>query len=593
MAETNAGERSAASVPGGQGGGVAGRSQQGPGEPTANQGLKLDVFQLSDVGRVRTSNEDFADYHIPQDPKQIQQKGMLFLVADGMGGHQAGEVASQQAVRFVVGQYFGDTTHDISTSLSRAFRAANRLVHEQAKADPDKAGMGTTLVGAAVLGHKVYIANVGDSRAYLVGQSGTVQITEDHSWVEEQVRAGLLSPEQARVHPQRNLVTRALGSKPSVEVDLFEGQIGKGDALVLCTDGLTNYVRDAEIEAIVRQNSARDAGQILVDLAKERGGRDNITVMIVSAGTAAPVAARRVSKPARGVPVTALLVGVTILLAVVAAGVIFLPGLLRQSERQLDVTTGVSPSASVVPTLPTAEAPATPAVASTATAGGAELPVERTPGEVTAAVTPEEGSAGTAAVEIPTGTPGSPTETLVPTYTPSSTATPTATATQTATPTQTRLPLQPPVLLDPREDDELQGEVEFEWSYSGVLPPGESFQVLIWKDGVPGPHEGAAGFWREPGPTRFKQKINLDEIDATMAGEDNYRWTVVVVNIESGQRKTAEGDGRRFHYLGRPATPTPKPSGCESVDCEADCEWPPPPAVCPYLCVFCCGGCHY
>jgi len=127
------------------------------------------------------------------------------------------------------------------------------------------------------------VANVGDSRAYLVGRKGITRITEDHSWVEEQVQAGMLTPEQARTHPQRNLVTRALGSRPAVEVDLYEGVIADGDCLVLCTDGLTNLVEDREIESAVRANRPEDAAQLLVEMAKERGGYDNVTVLVARA----------------------------------------------------------------------------------------------------------------------------------------------------------------------------------------------------------------------------------------------------------------------------------------------------------------------
>ena len=146
-------------------------------------------------------------------------------------------------------------------SLVRAVQAANQQIHAQAQTDPSKSGMGTTLVAAVILGRKVYVANVGDSRAYLINKGSMTQITDDHSWVEEQVRAGLLTPEQAKRHPQRNLVTRALGSKPSVDVDLFEGKVSTGDVILLCSDGLTGRVEDHEIAAIVRDHPPHEAAQ--------------------------------------------------------------------------------------------------------------------------------------------------------------------------------------------------------------------------------------------------------------------------------------------------------------------------------------------
>lgn len=552
MGDTNAGEHTTQPMDVDQGTRPTFIQPRGPGPEAVPGPIDLDIFQLSDVGRVRTRNEDFADYHVPQDPQQRQQKGMLFLVADGMGGHQAGDVASRQAVEYVVGQYYGDTQHDIGTSLVRAYRGANRLINEQAEADESKAGMGTTLVGAVVLGQKVFVANVGDSRAYLIGHGGTVQITEDHSWVEEQVRAGLLTPEQARVHPQRNLVTRALGSKASVEVDLFEGQINRGDSLLLCSDGLTGYVRDPEIEAIVRQNSPQDAGRQLVELAKERGGRDNITVMIVSARQAAPAVPVRAAKQKGALRIAPILVGVALLLAVVAAGIVFLPDILKGPTE--DATPSVVPSSTPTPTAPATVAPS-------------EAPPTDSLPEITQVPQVE----GTAAIPKPsetaTHTPGPATSTLAPTSTPTETGapTPTHTATVTQTPTNTltptATPLPTPELLQPTPDAELTGEVEFEWSYPGELQVDEAFQVVIWLEGATGVPQGAAGFVGEPGDNKGKQKINVDEIDNTAPGSGNYRWAVVVVDINTEERKTLPGEGRPFFYPGRPTGGNPLPPG--------------------------------
>jgi serine/threonine protein phosphatase PrpC len=242
----------------------------------------LQVAGLTDTGLVRPHNEDYVGCYVPPDPQQLAGKGSIYLVADGMGGHNAGQVASQGAVEFVVGQYYGDVTHDPRTSLVRAFRVANQRLLAQAQSDPSQAGMGTTLVTAVILGRKVYVANVGDSRAYVVNGKGIVQITEDHSWVAEGERHGQLTPGQARQHPHRNLVTRALGSRPSVDVDLFEGELHAGDMLLLCTDGLTGPVGDREIAAIVRTHPPEEAARLLVARANERGGHDNVSVLIVA-----------------------------------------------------------------------------------------------------------------------------------------------------------------------------------------------------------------------------------------------------------------------------------------------------------------------
>ncbi|MGQ9600984.1 MAG: Stp1/IreP family PP2C-type Ser/Thr phosphatase, partial [Anaerolineae bacterium] len=283
--------------------------------------LDLAVASLTDTGRSRSHNEDYVSYYLPPDPRQQARKGTIYLVADGMGGHNAGEVASQGAVELVIGQYYSDTTHDIPTSLMRAFHAANQQIYRWAQADPARSGMATTLVAAVILQRQVFIASVGDSRAYLIRNSQIAQITRDHSWVEEQVQAGLITADQARRHPQRNVVTRALGAKPSVEVDLFEGEIAEGDLLVLCTDGLTSHIEDAEIAAIVQQRPPVEAAQWLVAQANERGGSDNISVLIISARKAVPasVTVAAPSKPIRAARLIPVLVGIAAVLVGVAA----------------------------------------------------------------------------------------------------------------------------------------------------------------------------------------------------------------------------------------------------------------------------------
>jgi serine/threonine protein phosphatase PrpC len=261
---------------------------------TADSGvLTLTFAWQSDPGRVRSHNEDAVDVVIPTESRELARKGVLCLVADGMGGHRAGEVASKRAVEVVHERYYADGSTNLTASLAGAFRAANRDIYTRAQLDESRIGMGTTLVGAVILGDRVYIANVGDSRAYIAGREGFAQITDDHSWVEEQVRAGLLAPDQARGHPRRNLVTRALGTKPGVDVDLFEGALAPGDNLLLCSDGLTNLLEDREIEVILRERTPQEAVPLLVEAANERGGQDNITVVLVAAATRGVVGGRR------------------------------------------------------------------------------------------------------------------------------------------------------------------------------------------------------------------------------------------------------------------------------------------------------------
>jgi len=223
----------------------------------------------TDVGRVRTNNED-----------SLITSDHLFAVADGMGGHQGGEVASDLAVHTLEAMFTEPTTE----GLLEAARSANDAVLERASTDSDLHGMGTTLVAIAPMdGHEgVVWVNVGDSRLYLLRGGDLTQISEDHSLVQEAVRAGELSPEEAQTHPQRNIVTRALGIDPDVTIDGDSIDSVSGDRYLLCSDGLYDYVDDARIAATLRRiDDPSETSRELVRLANEAGGRDNITVIIV------------------------------------------------------------------------------------------------------------------------------------------------------------------------------------------------------------------------------------------------------------------------------------------------------------------------
>ncbi len=486
--------------------------------------MNFEVATLTDTGRARPHNEDSVDYHLPQDPHLMESKGGIYLVADGMGGHQAGEVASRQAIKSVIDQYYSDVTHDVGTSLVRAYKTANRLIYDEAQSDPAKAGMGTTLVAAAVVGRKVYVANVGDSRAYLIGQGRIAQITEDHSWVQEQIRAGLLTREQARLHPQRNVVTRALGSKPSVEVDLFEGQLADGDALLLCSDGMSGLVEDWEIETIVREQSAQDAVRSLVAKANEQGGMDNITVLIVDTRkekatvVAAPPAPSEGKKTFPTIPVLAGVAAVVIILLV--AGILLVPPLLRGEET-------ATATAGIAATTAPSDAPSSPI----------QTPV------------PSPFPSGTSLERGETASPAPPTVTRMPTRTPTLTVTPKPQSTQSpaATSTDGATPSLPAaVLVAPEEKDarSAAGKVRFRWTYPQSLKEGQAFQVLIWKDGAK-EHQGAAEYTRTT-----EQEIDLDTILPARGGPGDYWWSVVVVNEGTGDRLSPEAGPWRLVYAG-------------------------------------------
>jgi serine/threonine protein phosphatase PrpC len=230
-------------------------------------------------------------YVIPKDPQVMAKKGALFIVADGMGGHAAGEVASEIAVDTISTVYYQDEGDDVVASLVRSIKRANMYIHQRAAENMSRSGMGTTCVAAVLRGDMAAIANVGDSRAYMVRRGQGKQVSQDHSWVEEQVRAGLLTQEQAKSHAQRNVITRSLGTQPDIDIDIFTEKLEDGDSIVLCSDGLSNMVSDEDLQSIVDQFVPQESVYRLIERANESGGADNITAIVIhvlETGTEAP-----------------------------------------------------------------------------------------------------------------------------------------------------------------------------------------------------------------------------------------------------------------------------------------------------------------
>jgi len=240
---------------------------------------------LSDQGRVRKNNED--NFAILLRPSLLPGLDALLVVADGMGGVQAGEVASALTIRELTKWFSRDlertlrgTETDWEGEIADAIGRANQVIWQTASNDSAKFGMGTTVVVAMVVGDRLTLAHVGDSRGYLVSDASVYQITDDHSWVAEQVRAGALAVSDARRHPRRNILTRALGVSETVATDVSTVELMPGDRIVLCTDGLHGMVEDDEIRRIVSGVSPDTAVQELVNLANARGAPDNVTVVV-------------------------------------------------------------------------------------------------------------------------------------------------------------------------------------------------------------------------------------------------------------------------------------------------------------------------
>ena len=236
----------------------------------------MKTFSITDVGMVRQVNQDYV--YTTDEP--LGPLPNLYVVADGMGGHQAGDFASKYTVEVLKRELAASQEEDIEKALVSAIKTANHEIIKKASEDPHLKGMGTTIVVATIVRHMMYFANVGDSRLYLINQ-GITQLTKDHSLVEEMVRLGGIKPEEAKHHPDKNIITRAIGAKADVEVDFYEHRLKRGDIILMCTDGLSNMVEDEELFHIVQ--GGRDiveSGTSLVETAKENGGTDNIGVVL-------------------------------------------------------------------------------------------------------------------------------------------------------------------------------------------------------------------------------------------------------------------------------------------------------------------------
>lgn len=240
----------------------------------------MNIWGITDVGVVRHQNQD--DYHI----ELLAEDMALGIVCDGMGGAKAGNVASQLAVETFLetakAQPPEQWRNEPEALLHFATEQANGAVHFRASVDADCRGMGTTMVAALVIGSQAYILNIGDSRCYLVQPDGITKVTRDHSVVEDLVARGQITPEQARQHPQKNLITRALGAESKLRADLFRQPMEPGDALLLCSDGLSNMVSDQELlYEVLHGGPAEDCCRRLLDIALSRGAPDNVTAVLL------------------------------------------------------------------------------------------------------------------------------------------------------------------------------------------------------------------------------------------------------------------------------------------------------------------------
>jgi PPM family protein phosphatase len=259
--------------------------------------VRLLYSARTDVGMIRSGNED--NYSAEADT----ERG-LFIVADGMGGHAAGEVASEMAVQILKVQ-LRDVRELEDNAVDRkvmsALKGANHAIHERTLSEVDKQGMGTTASVLLVAGRTYLIGQVGDSRVYMLRDGALKQLTKDHSYVQEQVDAGFLTPEQARYHPYSNVITRCVGASPEVEPDIYRGEVRVGDVFLVASDGLTGMVDDRRLQQLLLSRASPDRKVVaLISEANGRGGLDNITAIVVEV---ADVDAKTGETPTDGIPV--------------------------------------------------------------------------------------------------------------------------------------------------------------------------------------------------------------------------------------------------------------------------------------------------
>lgn len=252
-------------------------------EEESTPGLnELRAVAMSDVGCVRTNNEDATRFIRPATREVQLNKGYLAIVADGMGGHAAGEVASQMATEIISKTYY-QREESPEESLYFALAKANRMIWQSAGRNARQKGMGTTCTTIVVRETQLYVAHVGDSRAYLYKNGQMTRLTTDHTYVQKLVDEGIIKPTEAETHPERNVLTRAMGTHNKVEIDIEKPSYSfeVGDRLLLCSDGLYDYLSDDEMAEWLNLEILSESAQHMIEQAKVRGGHDNITVMLI------------------------------------------------------------------------------------------------------------------------------------------------------------------------------------------------------------------------------------------------------------------------------------------------------------------------
>jgi PPM family protein phosphatase len=242
---------------------------------------RVTIACKTDVGRIREINQDKFEYFLPEEEGKLATRGLVFLVCDGMGGHAAGQVASELAAKTFIDVYLNHPASDPQVAMQAAAQAANRFVMDNARAFPQRRGMGTTLSGLILIQDRAFTVQVGDSRIYRMRDGILQQLTDDHTLVDEMLRAGMLTEEEAAVHPQKHVLTRAIGVEADLRTDVAEHELLVGDVFMLCSDGVINHVPDEEVAEILRSMPPSHAAWRLIGQSLVGGGSDNTTTIVI------------------------------------------------------------------------------------------------------------------------------------------------------------------------------------------------------------------------------------------------------------------------------------------------------------------------
>lgn len=511
------------------------RAPAGPSPAIPVPPLGLEAWGDTHPGRVRPQNEDVVWPQGGGTP--LPDGNYLLLVADGVGGAQAGGVASRIVADEIVRYCQANPLTNPGQALAQAMQSANAAVHNHVAGSPSVSEAASTATVAIVKGGQAYVANVGDSRAYLIRDGMARQLTRDHTLTQQKLDAGHITPAQAGLDEERNVITRSLGIGPCVQVDVFPPlPLQPGDALLLCSDGLTDMLSEADLARLATRGRPHAAVRRLIAEANRRGGYDNISVVIGKASN-------RPSAAAWDWPLALFLVGGVLLVIAVLLMVGWL--VLGQSQAIATPTAVATPTAlagMVFGTVPSASAAPTVLASPTARAEVTSL------ASVAATSTP-----------LPTYTPAP-----IPTLATPPAPIPTAAAPVAAPGQPTRAPLPPasdplaaPVLLDPPEGASAIQDLgtTFKWRWDGQMAEGWGFEVRIWQEGDPDHfgafHAGELMKYLDHQPDSIYAVSFLVEgaYSVRLHGGGDYYWTVAVVQVEPYQRISLEAPPRKLRFV--------------------------------------------